>query len=188
MIYCRNVGCPLYHELRQPEEFKFSKYVTPIAPIMVSGMCSIQPLFEDVIYEFGDILYKVSLCLRKPGTCEKYACLHNDKQGKCERESVFVDQSLIGNELLWVCRTYSDKHVSGHMDWSRYPQGGNIDSEYAEKLNLEATKFKSYQKGHHEARELPSYVEKQHKEWELDRLRQRWTDNQAKTRRVRIRP
>lgn len=186
MIHCNNSGCIFSYPLKEPVEFKFGKFIIPIVPIIVYRFCTIQPAIEDVEIEVGDFKYNVAICLKKPGMCEKDICLWNN-MGACQREDIYVDECFFGDQSFWVCRTISDKKISGHMDWSRYPQGGPIETEYAEKLNVEATKFKSFSKGHHEARELPSMIEKQHREWEKDRLRGDWYDKRAKqTRNIRI--
>ena len=50
--------------------------------------------------------------------------------GYCARDIVGIRErnieTLQVKHHLAVCRTYSDKRIKGHMDFSRYPQGGHI--------------------------------------------------------------
>lgn len=51
-------------------------------------------------------------------------------EGECSREEIGVSAKIIEttnfNHSLGVCYCKSDKFISGHLDFTRFPQGGNI--------------------------------------------------------------
>ena len=69
---------------------------------------------------------------------KKYVKRHTDHtpfsndyyQGICTRPEIALNQKIIDTaqmkHQLAVCAVRSDKTISGHLDWSKYPQGGNI--------------------------------------------------------------
>jgi hypothetical protein len=54
--------------------------------------------------------------------------------GGCKRDEIIFQPSRIFGEAKAVCRCFSRRKVRGHMDWSRFPQGGSIDDHYADVL------------------------------------------------------
>lgn len=55
---------------------------------------------------------------------------HDFYSGVCSRPEIAINPKVIDTRevkhQLAVCAVRSNKGISGHLDWSRYPQGGNI--------------------------------------------------------------
>ncbi len=194
MKYCKNLKCQHIKNC-DPFDFQFSSRIIPLYPNIISTYCTLNRIcIVDNIYSVKDFCHDIAECYKHEGTCHKN-CLWNE-EGNCTRENILFDTLDVGTEVITVCRCYSRKNISGHLDWSRFPQGGNIDGDYADKLNNEATKFKlytgsskGYERGEHgskrDSREMPSIIQKQAKEREKDVLRERWERNNA-TRNIRL--
>jgi len=63
-----------------------------------------------------------------------YTPLSNDAgySGVCTRREIGIEEKVHNDRnydyKYRACQLYSNKKVSGHMDWSRLPQGGALDS------------------------------------------------------------
>lgn len=119
IIYCKNSKCPNFLKFDEPLEFSFGKFYKPISKkdLLCGGMCKEFCGFVSDEINSRATRTKLALCTKcKLSTCA-LECLWN-KSGKCTRENILVDK----NRGHWVCKCYSDKFISGHMDWSRFGQ------------------------------------------------------------------
>ena len=82
--------------------------------------------------------------------CLRIDCLHNSKLEKifgfCQRKDILIDKQSVAGQgiILWVCRCFSNEGFSGHMDWSRYPQGGHLSDLEVNNIYKDSLKSKSY--------------------------------------------
>jgi hypothetical protein len=157
MIYCNNCECKFNEALEKPFVFSFGRLTSSLGD-PVKGKCK----FSDVeLYSapYEDENYKLEqpVCRQRAGFCLFFQCASNNGEGECSRQDILVDSSLITHQFL--CKCFSVRKLSGHIDWSRNLQsngtakGGHIDDAYAQKMNNDNKKFKSFSNGHRDAKE-----------------------------------
>jgi len=146
-IFCKEHDCQFNKKIKS-FVFKFRKnHYVPFADNKCEGECTYFPSFieVDVVTDNG-VCFKLAVCEKEDSPaecCHRLDCLWNNNR-ICTRDEILIDKVTIDDKIYWTCKTHSAKKVYGHMDWSRFPQGGSIDDDYANKLNAEAKKSKSY--------------------------------------------
>jgi len=128
MIYCNNSDCHHYEDLKEKYLFKYHKAYQPIGDTgYFHGKCKIYPGFQekDLSNLKGKFIYAIcdAIDFRLQVKCNR-ECLWNCSS-YCKRNEICVD--LDYNHKVWVCRCFSNKHISGHMDWSRFGSLGHQD-------------------------------------------------------------
>ena len=77
--------------------------------------------------------------------------------GYCGREQIGVQMRRIETRdaiyNIPECEGFSKKGFSGHLDWSKYPQGGHLDDKAAERLEANKKKTRSYRTHMRQAKE-----------------------------------
>ena len=152
-VYCNNLECKLNKKLDVPAPFKPNKfYVSPFKNNDYYGECSFNG------YGFVPIgisnskcnIDIASCCILSPReesscVCHRGDCASNVNK-KCSKESIFVNKIEEPEQLFWRCMCYSQKKISGHIDWSRYPQQGGVSltDDEAKKLDHDNRVTKMY--------------------------------------------
>ena len=70
-------------------------------------------------------------------------CLWNEKDF-CKRGSIGIISRDFKENRFLVCQGLSNIKISGHFDWSRFPQGGHIGDRESELDKRENSKPKSF--------------------------------------------
>jgi hypothetical protein len=150
-LLCKNYECPYNKKLEEPVSFSFSAIYTPFEGDKCNGKCS-TPNFELVAFDYleGDFRREGAACgmtaLKSADfTCSKVDCSHNEK-AMCTRSEILIDKE----NGKWVCKCFAFRKIRGHTDWFSLlnadgtAKGGNIDDNYAEKINRHAKTTRSY--------------------------------------------
>lgn len=157
-IFCNNKDCCWYKGI-PPEKYLPYENFKGFWDIIVSGKCTNPNIyFEKYDFSSNNIKYIRAICYSHNNSkelnfdeigifdsvlCERKDCLYN-KDLTCSREKIRVEVEKIEDEVIFSCKAFSNKKISGHFDWTRYPIGGNIDDTYAEKLDRDNRATKSY--------------------------------------------
>ena len=156
-IYCANTDCRFYETLKDPVSLNFDNpHYKPIDTNEYTGICKnskAQFMSMDVTRNNIDV-HEVQCadsdsCM--PG-CSAMECSWNNNLA-CAKSNTFVSKSIITGNI--ACKSISLKGITGHRDWSKLlnpdgtAKGGNIDDEYAKKLDRKARNFAIYPDGHH---------------------------------------
>jgi hypothetical protein len=174
-IHCNNNKC-VYFE-KNNDVFKYNK--NSITEHSTCGLCGRTSLkIEDSMIDTDRTTHNMAICkdksylntdevdnpicTHKTIMCDKMLCEYYF-EGRCDRPEIFINSKLVGDEDIWECKCFSRRGFVGHRDWSRYPQGGHIDDDYAEKL----------QHNNEVARSFPDHLrptkEKIPLKWKLDK-------------------
>ena len=119
-IYCKNINCNWFRFLEDPIRFHYRKgYYIPFEEGYCPGECRKMPFLSSVDTETKNVIYKYAVCQdEKENKCQRRDCLWNENES-CVRDEILVDKTKDG---IWICRCFSQERISGHMDFSRFPQ------------------------------------------------------------------
>lgn len=166
IVYCKNYSCEFNQSLKEPIMFNFRKnYFVPFEDDKCSGKCKkSRLLLSSLDYETEASKFHYASCtVREIETspseifysldtriiCERIECLHQKEYEICGRGEVILEKV---NNIV-VCKCFSNRKISGHMNMSRFPIGGHLSDSEAEKMAAEKSKFKSYHYGKKESKE-----------------------------------
>ena len=169
-IYCNNLECAYCEKLVESMVFKPTKGYKPFLDSKYYGQCVKEGYeFVPIGYEDGDVLYELASCYGgdKIKKCSRKDCSWNNNC-LCDRDIIYIDKFMGG---FWICKVFSNRHISGHINILNYPQKGGVsltDSE-ADKLDHDNRVTKMY----------PTHL-RPYKERPISRLKQEEMKNKNK--------
>ena len=160
-IYCNNIDCenisPISPHIRPRRLFEET----------YAGICSGKILINRVDLESSKVSLSYGICAGNEidFRCNQIDCLFNDCSGKlygnCMKDEIYIDKVKIQGEILWICKSFSNTKISGHMDMMRlvdsdgHPKyGGHLSDLDSEHLAQDNSVFRSYSTHHRESKEL----------------------------------
>lgn len=145
-IYCKNKDCPFYHCVEK--HLLKRGLIKQFDSDIYEGECNADRiLIKAFVYETQTAKWIVPKCEQsyiENGTLPGVFCESNcswNANGQCTRNEIGVDKDCNG---VWTCRNYSDSAFKGHIDFSRFPQGGHLSEHDAKIEEAEKNKTKSY--------------------------------------------
>ena len=162
-IYCTETICEHFKILEKPVKFNFDKQNYKAFDFdEYPGICancaacfnSIDKTINNThTHEVQCLQYATKSNTRNTSiSCFATECSWNNNL-KCQKENIFISKGLITNDV--ICKSLSFKGITGHWDWTRLlnpdgtAKGGNIDDDYAKKLDKKARNYSIYPDGHH---------------------------------------
>ena len=155
-IWCNNIKCKYNQKVSKPTFFSYNKinYV-PLESNEVLGKCTRRGYdFIALETETPKVKYKIAYCFISDTNaiiCDREDCLHNSDR-LCERKEIWISKFIAVQEpIMWYCRCFSDKKISGHRDWMSLigadgspKHGGHLSDDESEKLHRENTINRSF--------------------------------------------
>jgi len=160
-IYCNNIDCKSI--------FPISPHIRPrrLFEEVYVGICSGKILINRVDLESSRINLSYGICYGNESDfkCNRIDCLFNDRNeklyGNCMKSEIYIDKAKIQGEISWICKSFSNTGISGHVDMMRlvnsdgHPKyGGHLSDLDSEHLAQDNSVFRSYSTYHRESKEL----------------------------------